>query len=80
MAGALALKYARANKPEEAMRLWRTAVNQDWTHTQQLAEMAGAGLREPLRQFYLQLQARDPKSTAPAAALAILQTSKDKGN
>jgi tetratricopeptide (TPR) repeat protein len=71
--GEIAVAAARAQAPDEAMRFWRAKTNLDLGNFNYLSNLAQLGLKERLRNFYLQLAKDDPESWAPMAALQLLQ-------
>ncbi len=74
----LAVAAAKAGATDEALRLWRAAVNfdrslSDKSYVRNLQTLADLGLKPRLQAFYRRMAHDDPESHAPQDALALLR-------
>jgi hypothetical protein len=70
--GRLVAHTAWHGNTPEAMRLWRILNRYDRRHYYLVKELAYAPMKEKLREFYLEMKKKDPQSSIPDAALALL--------
>ena len=68
----IAVAAAKAGAKTDALRLWKTGANMDPAKLRGLDELAKAGLRDELADFYRQMQKRLPTSDVPPTALKTL--------
>jgi tetratricopeptide (TPR) repeat protein len=64
---------AREGALSDAVRLWQMKANLDRRQLEGLNQLAATKAREPLRDFYVRMKKNDPLSSAPDAALKVLQ-------
>jgi len=69
----IAVKAAKAGAKTDAMRIWRRVANLSPSHIDGLEELAEAGLRDELKDFYLEMRKKIPSSEAPARAQRALE-------
>ena len=72
MLAQLALAAARARNKEQAMRFWKEKSSIDRNELGWLFDVAKAGLKAELTEYYKKMGQDDPASQAPAAALLVL--------
>ncbi|NQU23214.1 MAG: hypothetical protein HQ567_18195 [Candidatus Nealsonbacteria bacterium] len=70
----LALAAAKNADKDDSLRLWKERANLDLTDLEELNELAAAGMKKPLADFYSKLAKRDPNNKAVARALDILES------
>lgn len=68
----IAVLAARAGAKGDAMRMWRQIANLSPVYLDCLPDLARAGLRDELREFYQEMRKAMPSSVVPARALRIL--------
>jgi hypothetical protein len=72
----VALCAARAQAPEEAVRLWAQKDALDFSALGHLEELGKTSARPALIRYYEKLQRERPSSTVPPTALARLRAMK----
>jgi len=63
---------ARDGAKDDAMRMWRQIANLSPVYMDRLPDLARAGLRDALREFYKEMRKAMPSSVVPDRALRIL--------
>lgn len=71
--GLIASTAGKQGAINDALRVWRIKSNLDRSDLTGLQELSRTEAKSQLRAFYLQMKKDDPVSTAPEAALRILQ-------
>jgi hypothetical protein len=69
----VAVAAAKTGAKTDAMRIWSQAANLSPSQIYGLEDMAEAGLRNELKDFYSEMQKKMPSSYAPAKALMELE-------
>ncbi|MFQ6036370.1 MAG: hypothetical protein ACE5NM_11090, partial [Sedimentisphaerales bacterium] len=69
----VAVTAAEAGAKTDAMRIWRRVANLSPSQIGGLEDLAKAGLRNELKDFYCEMRKKMPSSEAPARALIVLE-------
>ena len=69
----VAVAAAKAGAKTDAMRIWSQAANRCPSQIDGLEDLAEAGLRNELKDFYREMRKKMPSSYAPAQALMALE-------
>jgi tetratricopeptide (TPR) repeat protein len=69
----VAVVAAKKGAKADALRIWKRVSNLDPADLHRLDEMAAAGMKKELTDYYRALARRDPKSWIPGRALEILK-------
>lgn len=69
----VAVTAAKAGAKTDAMRIWSRVANLSPSQIAGLEDLAKAGLRNELKDFYCEMRKRMPLSEAPARALMVLE-------
>jgi tetratricopeptide (TPR) repeat protein len=73
--GRIAVVAAKAGDKDDALRMWKRVANYDLTCINYLDEMARAGLKTELTEFYREFGQKLPSSESPTMAIKTLQKS-----
>ncbi len=69
----VAIAAAKSGAKTDAMRIWCQVANMSPSYIDGLEELVNAGLKNELKEFYLQMQKEIPTSEFPAKALKVLE-------
>jgi hypothetical protein len=72
MLAQLSLAAARAGDKAQSLQFWKEKSAIDRNELGWLGDIAAAGMKSDLTAFYRKMSQEDPRSSAPAAALAVL--------
>lgn len=72
----IALVAAKAGAKDDALRIWKAGADMSPAEMRGLDELANAGLRKELAEYYRQMQLRMPTSEVPPQALKTLEATR----